>query len=461
MDKYIFITRDGAPLSIADRLQDDGKEVIVGLITDKETEKLSKDKNACREQLYDGILDIHDAEDTLTWMAKLKNKDEWFVMFDYGDLFPYSERALEMGFSKGVYPTEEGYTLERDRKAGKAFAKKNYPRLTVAPVHEFQKAQDAIKFLTEQKKDIFVLKSEGSNAETVVPLTQDVDLARKQVIGALRTETKGYEKEGFTLEAKIQNAVELSPVMVFWEGKPLFSLLELENKPLGCGLVGRLTGGCQNLTIRTPMDCELNKIAFPQIVFDMAKKQPGVGIFDCGLLFDGKEFYFTEFCSQRWGWDGLFSEIAMCGDEHGHGSVTAHFDGIASGRNPLRFSFGSAVRLFQTEPSSKKLDCYESGYAMDWSNEVSEQLFFYDIRKEYLEDSNEDVFVSVGVEKELGVATGASDRPEQAVDRAYKAAEGFAMTGVYYRHRPDFLSKDYFSSIGNRWDFLKNSGLIG
>lgn len=460
MKNYIFITRDGAPLSIADRLKDEGKNVYIGMTEDDTDAKAPKEKNAARLSLYDGILEKTDAENLLDWMEGLPNKDEFFVMFDYGDLWPYSERVLDMGFSKGVFPTEDGYDLERDRTAGKKFAEEHYPSLKVAPVHEFKKVQDAIKLLNETKDKIFVLKSEGSNAETVVPTTMDFDLGRRQIIGALQTETKGYEKEGFTLEEKIVNPIELSPVMVFWEGKPLFSLIELENKPIGSGNIGRLSGGCQNLSIQTPLNCALNKIAFPPVIFEMAKKQPGVGIYDAGLLFDGKEFYFTEFCSQRWGWDGIFSEIAMSADRAHKNAASRHFDGLADGKNPLTWKFGAAVRLFQTEPNEKHPDMYQDGYAIDWLDEQSDNLFFYALKKAAKEGGDEKQFVSVGVEKDLGVAIGAGDFTRDAINGAYAAAEGVAMTGLYYRPKFDFNSKDYFASISNRLDFLHNSGLI-
>lgn len=463
MKNYAFITRDFHILPVADRLLDDGKNVVVGMVQEEENKKTPEGKSEARLSLYDGILDKHDADDVIEWLEKLPDdeKGDWFLMFDYGDLYEYSERALKAGFTKGIFPTEEGYELEKDRTKGKEFAKKHYPALKVAEAHEFKKVDDAIKFLEEDKENIYVLKSEGSNAETVVPQTEDVDLGRRQVIGALRTEAKDYEKGGFTLEPRILKPVELSPVMLFWNGKPLFSLVELENKPLGAGNIGRLTGGCQNLSIRTPLDCELNKIAFPPIVYEMAKKTPGIGLFDAGLLYDGKEFFFTEFCAQRWGFDGIFSEIAMCGDEHGHGNAVNHFDKIAAGEMPLAHSYGAAVRLFQTEPDGKSPDMYQGGYAVDWMDEVSDQLFLYCIERKKVEGGEEGyVFVSNGYEKEVGTATGTGDTAIAAVERAYVAAAGIAMTGLMYRPRFDFVSRQYFTSIWNRLDFLTTSGLL-
>lgn len=458
MDNYIFITRDFHPLAMADRLIDDGKNVVVGIVKKEEDEKTVKEKSEARLALYDGILSKHDADEVLKEMQHIKNKDDWFVYFDYGDLWPYAERALKMGFTRGLFPTEQAYKLEKDRNAGKAFAKKYYHGVHVAEVHEFKKIDDAIKFLDEQKESVFVLKSEGSNAETVVPDTQDIDLARRQVIGALQTEQRGYERGGFTLEEKIQKPIELTPIMVFWDGVPLYSVVELENKPLGSGNIGRLTGGCQNLTIQTDLKCQLNEIAFPPIVFEMAKKQKGMSIFDAGLIYNGKDYLFTEFCAQRQGFDGAFSQIEMSADRNHKLSVARHFDLIADGKSPLMWKYGAVVRLFQTEPNGKYPDMYEGGYGMDWLNEVSDQLFFYCIEKQEIEGV--DRFVSNGYEKDLGACTGAGDEPEEAIKMAYRTARGVAMNGLYFRPQFDFLSRDYFTSIMNRLDWLNDSDLI-
>lgn len=459
MDNYIFITREGDPLPIADRLKDEGKQVVVGMIREDDA-SVPKAKNECRLSLYENILAIQDAKKVLAWMKTIKDKDSWFVMFDYGDLWPQAEQALAMGFTKGIFPTEAGYELEEDRQKGKAFAKQHYPDLKVADAVEFKKVDEGIQFLEENRDKIFVLKSEGSNAETVVPQTQDFDLARRQIIGALKTEAADYEKGGYTLEEKIANPIEISPVMLFWNGEPLFSLIELENKPLGSANIGRLSGGCQNLSIQTRVDAPINEIAFPPIVYEMAKKQPGISIFDAGLLFDGKQFLFTEFCSQRWGWDGIFSEIAMSADSDHKNAASRHFDLIAAGKNPLNFKFGAAIRLFQTEPDPKRPDVYQDNYGMDWLTPLSDQLFFYCMRKEKGKDDQEDRFVSVGYRKDLGVATGAANILSDAVNMAYRAAAGFAMTGVYYRPKLDFLSKAYFTSIMNRYEWLTNSDLL-
>lgn len=448
MSQYIFITSECDPLPIAWRLQEEGHLVLVGIV-DELMAKASPGILEKRSRLYDGLLEKRDAEKLLAEMAGYSAKDQWFVMFDYGDLWPWAERALAMGFRKGVFPTESGYQLEEDRQAGKAFAKKHYPALHVNEANSFKTVEEAAAFLEENPDTVYVLKADASSAETVVPITNDPELARRQLLGALQSEGKEYEKDGFTLEEKIQNAIELSPVMVFWEGEPLFSLVEIENKGYGAGNVGRLTGGCQNLSIQTPLDCRLNRIAFPPVVEQMAKRHPGAGIYDAGLLWDGQRFQFTEFCGQRWGWDGIFSEIAMSG------GCGAHFESLRAGQSPLRHEYGASVRLFQTQPDPEVADTFEDGYAMAWKEDVAEQLYFY-----CMTEREDGAKVSVGYRKDLGVATGASRFLEEAVESAYDAVRGFAMTGAYYRPKFDFCSRDYATSIMNRYRWLVGSGLI-
>lgn len=458
--KFLFICRDFHSLPIADRLQDDGFEVVLGMVEEEENPKTPKAKSEARLSLYDGILEKHSADDTLKWMRGIKNKDEWFCFFDYGDLWEYSEKALGMGFRVGIFPTEEGYKLEKDREFGKEFARKHFPNLKVAEVHEFKKIDDAIRFLEEQHDKIFVLKSEGSNAETVVPSTHDVDLGRRQIIGALQSEQKDYENGGFTLEELIQNPVEITPVLLCWNGKPLCTLLEFENKNIGSGNIGRLSGGCQNLTMLTGFDSPINRIAFPEVIYQMAKKSPGLSVFDAGLLFDGKNFCFTEFCAQRFGYDGFFSTVAMAGDSMGHENAGNFFKAIAAGHNPCRNKFGAAVRLFQSEPSGQHPDMYHAGCAIDWLDSVSDQLFLYCIEHKEVEGNPKGMFISSGYEKDLGTCTGTGNEVISAVENAYRCATGVAMNGLLYRPKFDYLSRDYFTSIPNRLEFVRRSGLV-
>ena len=64
---------------------------------------------------------------------------------------------------------------------------------------------------------------------------------------------------------------------------------------------------------KTKLSDEINRIAFPPKVYEMAKAHPGMFIWDASLLIDARtrKIYFGEFCPNRWGYDSFFTEIAM------------------------------------------------------------------------------------------------------------------------------------------------------
>src|SRR5258708_38336977 len=99
--------------------------------------------------------------------------------------------------------------------------------------------------------------------------------------------------------------------------------------------------GCmQNLIVQTPINCPLNNLAFPEIVYKMAKAHQGMFIWDISFLFDKQgRANFGEFCSNRYGWDAMPGELAMTGSCH------EYFEQIKNGEYPLKFMFCSAVAI--------------------------------------------------------------------------------------------------------------------
>jgi hypothetical protein len=167
---------------------------------------------------------------------------------------------------------------------------------------------------------------------------------------------------------------------------------------------------------------------------------------------NGKAFFSSN--SQRWGFDGFFSEIAMSG------GASNHFDKISAGENPLKFNCGAAVRLFQTQPDDKRRGLYKDGYMISWKPEIDSQLYWYCIRREKSKVTGQNEIVSVGYAKDLGGATGVGSNSKTAIDMAYKAADNVAFTGLYYRPELDFVSRMYPTSIPNRVEFILKSGLL-
>src|SRR3954447_26650147 len=100
-----------------------------------------------------------------------------FVIFDLNSLWFYAQAALKLGFTKGFFPTREDVEYEDTRAKGKELAKQFWPDLTVAEVHDFKKADEGIAFLEERLEDLFVLKANAEGDLTVVPQSDDADIA--------------------------------------------------------------------------------------------------------------------------------------------------------------------------------------------------------------------------------------------------------------------------------------------
>ena len=254
--KFLWFTFDHVCTSVAIKLIEEGNTLILAEIQDASELQTGKKEDAEQKKerlsLFNGLIQKHDAKSVLKKMAKMKNKDEWIVIFDFNTLWRYSELVLKMGFTKGFFPLKKDYEFEEDRDAGKKFVKKHYPTLKVAEVHEFKKIDEGIKFLeSDTSGNIYVLKSFEADGSTVLPMSEDPELAKEEIKGALELEQKDYEKKGYLLEQKIINPIEITPEAIFYDGKLVCTNIDIENKPIGSGSVGPMTGCAGNLIVRT------------------------------------------------------------------------------------------------------------------------------------------------------------------------------------------------------------------
>ncbi|MFD1558367.1 hypothetical protein ACFSHT_22505 [Paraburkholderia silviterrae] len=452
--KFVFFFYDCYPLPLAAHLRMEGYDVILGVVPTlsylnlpgvKDEEK--SDERYQRHSTYQGLMERKTAEEVIKMLAMVprSQRDDYFIFFDYNNMYPIAERLVKMGYRNGLLPTEWYYRMEKERALAKSFVKKHYPLVKVAEARNFKSAKDGITFL-QQSESVYVLKSNGNSGGTKVPRTDDPQEGRELLIEALTKEKSAYEAGGFLLEEKIPNCQEVTPVMVFYDGEPVYSLAEFESKSFGAGDIGIQKGGNLALSVKTDLGCRLNEVAFPEIVYELAQKQPGLAIFDVGLLYNGEDFYFTEFCAMRYGWDGLFSEMVMRDD--GSPFVGNYFTDIANGRNPLVNTYGASVRLFNIGGGGEKTDKSPDDIDVKWKDAAENNLFWYGIKKK------SGSIVSVGRFDLLGVATGASDVMETAVEKVYDVVDTVTFENLYYRPKFDFLSHAYKSSIPNRLSSL-------
>ncbi len=455
----IVFTFDGTILPVAHKLEQEGNRVIVGIIEDKkktllpDEDKSPEDPEMKKKRLsnYTGIMDLFDADEVLKTMKRIKDKENWIILTDSNSNYQYTEKALEMGFTKGIFPTEWDRGMEVNRNDAKEFVKEFYPDIKVAEVKTFKDIEEAKVFLGETD-EFWVLKSLGDAGETIVPDSEDCEMAKNQIIAALDEMKSEYESHGFILEMKIQNMIEITPEIIFIDGAPICTSVDIENKGIGAGNTGIQTGCMQNLIVRTNIEDRINKIAFPEKVYELAKEHAGMFVWDISLLIDKEgTMWYGEFCSNRLGWDAFPTELAMAADDEGDKVATPFFSALMVKKNPFRFKYGAGVRMLNIGRGGKMI----ADGSIEISDEAAPYTFAYDAKM-----GKEECIVSNGGGFDLAVVTCGHDNSHEAIEGCYEYVEGFLFEGKYFRPRFDFCSYEYESSIMNRLQFAIGHGLI-
>ena len=448
--KYRIFTYSGDALPIAHKLQEEGCEVVVGMVQDKATihsvkEGKQRPENAeakrRRLALFDGLIEKRPANLLIEEMRRYERPEEYFVFFDRNHLFQYSDQIAELPF-RGNFPTESDYLFERDRDQAKQLVRDHYPRLHVPDVKVFNDVRDAIEFLTATEQ-LWVLKGQDDSVKTFVPDVDDPKLAATQIIETLKEDKPTYEDSGFILEELINPAIEITPEKIYYDGVPLAVVLEFENKPFGSGNISIQTGCSQNLLFPIEMADKINGIAFPPVVDVMAQQHKGLFYWDASLLIDKRtgKIYFGEFCSNRPGYNSLFTELAQCP------SADHYFSSVARNESPFKPGTVATSVLLLNPGIDEETGRTHGGARIDYKAEIEKNLWLWDVRRE------RDRLVTVGDDWNLGVITGTGDSIDQAVNSMYRSVDGFSFAGAYYRPKSDFLSLDYPTAILNRVNY--------
>jgi len=447
--KYAVFSFEGNGFPIAKHLLAEGQEVLVGHVEDIQKTLTKKEKSfAITEEIdekrlrmkrYNHILKKIPADVLVSRLKKVKNPKDWFLFFDTNNLFYYAKQLEGLGF-QGNFPTEEDRLFEVDRDLAKDFVAKYYPEVKVASKRAFTKISEAKTFL-EETTDIWVLKSQTDDIPTFVPETNSVPMAKRQVLETLDVFQEGYETSGFFLEKKIQNIVEVTPEKYYYNGKPVALSINIENKFLGSGNLSMQVGCAGDFVFPIAMGSKIDRICFPPIIDELAKKHKGFFIWDASLLIDPQtnDIYFGEFCPNRPGYNSIFTEIAQAP------SVHEFFENLVAGKNPFtKQVLGVSLMLFNLLRDPE--DTLLADASIDIAPEIEKHVWAYDIYKK----SSGDSVRTVGYDLHLSPITAIGKTIQEAVDALYKNVEGFAMTRVYYRPKFDYISRDYASSILNR-----------
>jgi len=447
--------------AVAKRFQDEGGKVVVGVIEDMKDiflpmeldamEKEGKDpsdegkdgEKKKRLKSFEGMLEIYSAESVIEFLKKQDNKDEWFVFCDMNYTFKYAEQLAEF-MPHGNFPTAEHRELEVDRDKAKQFIAKNYPDVSKDQHHEFSNIEEAKKFL-ETSDDVFVLKGDSLDAPTVVPPTDDVETARQILIEALEKNKQAYEAGGMILEVKLEDAVELTPEAMFYDGKLLCTNLDIETKRKYAGDVGGELVGCgTDLIIVTKPEDKLNQMAFPKIVNRLAEDAKGLFIWDLSLLISKRtgKAYPGEFCANRPGWNAFMTEVEGL-------SVVKFFNDIVAGKNPMEGkSFSGSLRVFN--------DGEDADVKVIYPPEIETSL-----SPMYVMAGKEGM-TTTGYCADTCIVTGHGNTFQSCCDDLYAKADKIALATKRwgYRSKGDFMDNSYGTSLVVRYNYAVEKGLI-
>lgn len=421
---------DGCPFAYHIKLE--GGKSYLGQVQDFQELKIDKEPEEPedkKERLsqYNGMVRKESAKKLVAALKKVPNKDEYFIFCDQNSLFVYAEQLLKAGFTKGLFPTKEDFDMEKEREAAMQFVEEHYPYVQIIP-HEKYKTVEEAKEAVENSDVPLVIQSEGDYVATICPV-DDVEQNHIEILAALDKHEKEYSKGEIILKEKLVQPVEITPQIVFWDGEPVYTSIDIETKNIGSGENNGNQVGCgTNLIIKTDMEDEINKIAFPSKIYEMAKNRKGIFIWDISLYFTDSGIFFGEFCSNRFGYDASMTEMAMSG------GVISYFTALQSGKNPLLSRFGAATRVFNLNRSKD----------VEINIKDESDVWLYEVKGE------DGKMISVGDCWDLGVITGKGETIEEAVDDCYKNYDGVTFKEKYVKPKSDFLA-DFPTSIMNRY----------
>lgn len=447
--KYIFFSFSGNCFPIAQHLLNEGKEVYVAQVYDEkktltELEKKNYEnegefwKNR-RLSLFSNMIEKISAEKMIKKMKHIKNKNEYFVFFDWNSLFYYSELVKEIGFH-GNFPEKRDRLLEINRNEAKSFVRKYYPNIKITEIHDFQSIEEARDFLEIKGNKIWVLKAGYYEAHTFVPTTNDSIRAKKQTIDMLETFKHDYEFSGFILEEKIPSVIEITPEKLYYKGIPIAISINIENKPFGSANLSMQTGCTADLVFPIDKQNRIHDIAFPPIVDELAREHKGLFFWDASLLINGEtgEIYFGEFCPNRPWYNSFFSYLAQMPN------IDYFFENIINYKNPFILGrVGTSLRLFNLHRNSENQKI-QNDISVQFNENNANHIWLWDVYKK------KGKIQTVGYDWEVALITGTGKSVHSAVSNMYNHVDNFFFPEVYYRPIDDFLSMSYSTSMLNR-----------
>ena len=114
---WIIFTAYGEGSAIAKKLQDEGKDVLLCIVEDLKDIGLDEVPEERKRRLkgYDGIVKKEFPDKVISNLLKVKDPENYFLLFDLNCLWPIADKLRDKGFN-GNFPTKDDYELEKKQK---------------------------------------------------------------------------------------------------------------------------------------------------------------------------------------------------------------------------------------------------------------------------------------------------------------------------------------------------------
>lgn len=444
---FCFFTYDGHGLPIAFRLQEEGYKVYAGQFYHLEDEKEEEKEKEQRMSLYDGLLDKKSGVELINALLKVKNKDKYFIVFDFPFMWQYAEELRKAGF-KGLLPHKEDWELEEDREKAQKLVEERYEILSEKEHYKFQTIDEAKQFLEATDK-CWVLKGNHPDAPTIVPISDEPEIAKMEIINALEMNKKVFEAEGFDLQEKLTDILEFTPECQSMNGlvKAISVDIEIKNYAPGNRGFGSQTGCSSDVIFwLTKEEGERIYNSFLKPLEKEMLRENELTIWDAGTIYDKKKkgFFFTEYCI-RPGYNALFTELSTLP------SVGYYFEKLLRGEDiydPKECKrFGASFRIFRREEFGQPRDKFKSEDII-LPEGFDKDIWLWDVKKtsKGLETANYD--------HNVAVVTGAGETLVEAFQNAFENTKKIVFNG-YHWQLDMVLNKNYKNNIPERFEFVK------
>jgi len=399
-----------------------------------------------RLALYDNLFERKwDADRLLSFLLgqPRNSRADWFVFCDFNYLWPYADKLRAAGY-QGLLPTKTDFDLEKDRRLAKKLIAQRYPVITIGEYKEFKKIADGLKFLKDNQDALFVLKGFYEEASTVVPESDDPKINRMILEDALTREKKEYEREGFVLEEKIPDLIEFTPEAISAFGQIVGVNVDIEHKIIG-SRHGYLSGCTLDLVMWQNENDELYK-KFLAPLEGLMLRENEISVWDLSILYspENGKFYPGEFCSNRPGYNALYTEISTLP------SVTDYIERLFHAEHLEKEDtqpIGVSARIFDLTGEARREQLMIADIA-------DPNIWAWDIQKQ------DGKLRTTALDRNTMIVTGAGGTVDQAITALYDNLENVHYDSGFNLERRDWYDVEFPENILHRLKVLTDKGVI-